>query len=278
MIINKVLLYLLLTMLVPSIIIAFVSDFYRSFIVKTRKFNEDWRQFLDSNVLFYSRLSSNEKERFERKIIGFFYDYKIKGHDTAITMNDKLLVAASGVIPVFAFDYWEYENLETIFLLEDSFTMDFEAVGGENTMNGLVGQGFLKDKMYLSKRALHKGFANEKDHRNTAIHEFVHLIDFEDGAIDGLPEVLLEQQYVIPWIDLMEKEIQKIWDDDSEFNDYAGTNRMEFFAEVSVFFFEDPDKLQKSNPELYALLKKIYMNNKGSIWNQFIDKFFKSKK
>ena len=48
--------------------------------------------------------------------------------------------------------------------------------------------------------------------KNTAIHEFVHLIDKTDGTIDGIPELLLEKQYTIPWIDLIKNKIDEIYD------------------------------------------------------------------
>jgi hypothetical protein len=38
----------------------------------------------------------------------------------------------------------------------------------------------------------------------------VHLIDKEDGAIDGIPEVLLHKQYAIPWIELITCKIEEI--------------------------------------------------------------------
>ena len=67
----------------------------------------------------------------------------------------------------------------------------------------------MNGQMILSKPALHLGFANETDKKNTAIHEFVHLLDKADGTIDGIPERLLEKQYVLPWMHLMEKKIEE---------------------------------------------------------------------
>jgi len=112
--------------------------------------------------------------------------------------------------------------------------------------------------MILSKPALKLGFANESDKKNTAIHEFVHLIDKTDGSIDGIPELLLEKQYTIPWIDLINKKIDEIYDNKSDINPYGGTNRAEFFSVVSEYFFERPKLLAKKHPKLYDLLEKIF--------------------
>ncbi len=41
---------------------------------------------------------------------------------------------------------------------------------------------------------------NREERENTGIHEFVHLLDKEDGSVDGLPEALLAKQYTLPWL------------------------------------------------------------------------------
>ena len=112
--------------------------------------------------------------------------------------------------------------------------------------------------MILSKPALKHGFKNESDKMNTAIHEFVHLIDTTDGSVDGIPSLLLEKQYTIPWIDLINKKIDEIYNNKSDINPYGGTNNAEFFSVVSEYFFERPKLLAKKHPELYALLEEIF--------------------
>ena len=94
--------------------------------------------------------------------------------------------------------------------------------------------------------------------KNTAIHEFVHLIDKTDGSIDGIPELLLEKQYTIPWIDLINKKIDEIYKNKSDINPYGGTNKAEFFSVISEYFFERPKLLSKKHPELYNLLEQIF--------------------
>jgi len=115
--------------------------------------------------------------------------------------------------------------------------------------------------MILSKPALHHGFSNKSDKKNTAIHEFVHLIDKLDGSIDGIPELLLERQYTIPWIELINKKIEEIYDKKSDINPYGGTNRAEFYAVASEYFFERPKLLAKKHPKLYGLLENIFNQN-----------------
>jgi hypothetical protein len=100
--------------------------------------------------------------------------------------------------------------------------------------------------------------------QNTTIHEFVHLIDEADGSVDGIPSLLLEKQYAIPWIDLINKKIEEIYAGNSDINPYGGTNRAEFFAVVSEYFFERPKLLKRNHPELYDLLEKIFKHDMSS--------------
>lgn len=225
-------------------------------------FSTQHRLILKEKVAFYNALSEEEKTRFENEVTWFLRHTRITGIDTTIDDSDKILVAASAVIPVFGFRDWHYGSITEVLIYPNSFNANFETAGNqeghERRITGMVGTGAMNGTMILSKQALHLGFMNESDKQNTAIHEFVHLIDKTDGAIDGIPENLLGKQYVLPWIKLMSAEIKKINAGKSDINPYGATNQAEFFAVVSEYFFEQPQLLQKKHPELYALLEKIF--------------------
>lgn len=225
-------------------------------------FSTQHRIILKEKVSFYNALSEEEKTRFENELTWFLRHTRITGIDTTIDDTDKILVASSAVIPVFGFRDWHYGSITEVLIYPNSFNANFETAGNteghERRITGMVGTGAMNGTMILSKQALHVGFMNESDKQNTAIHEFVHLIDKTDGAIDGIPENLLGKQYVLPWINLMSAEIKKINAGKSDINPYGATNQAEFFAVVSEYFFEQPQLLQKKHPELYALLEKIF--------------------
>ncbi len=222
-------------------------------------FNPEWRKILEQKITFYQNLSPQEKKHFEKRVQRFLLDHKIKGVNYTPTQTDKILVAASAIIPVFTFKDWYYPNLKTIYLFADEFSIVHPMIDRDSRLNGLVGSGKMKGKMYLSIKAVHQGFQNEKDRKNTAIHEFLHLIDMEDGKVDGIPESMLQRQYILPWKNLIEKEINRICEDDSILSDYACTNAAEFFAEAGVHFFENPESLAKNHPELYNMLQRIFL-------------------
>ncbi len=224
-----------------------------------KNFKPEWRNFLQEKVLFYNRLPAEEKRLFETKISGFLLDYEIKGVETDINDFDKVLVAASAIIPVFRFSNWYYRDLKTIYLFPDAFTINHPMLPQGTLLNGLVGYGGMIDKMYLSKKALYKSFEKDFDGKHTGIHEFLHLIDMEDGEADGVPDILIPKVYIKPWKELIQKEIERICNDDSILSDYACENAAEFFAESGVSFFENPDELRQNHPELYRVLELIFM-------------------
>lgn len=216
------------------------------------------RVLLKEYVAFYNQLNEPKQVEFENRMQHFLKSTRITGVNTDVEELDKVLVAASAIIPIFGFPDWEYINLNEVLLYPDSFNEQFAQEGDERTTLGVVGDGPYQNIMILSKHELRQGFLNKTGKNNTAIHEFVHLIDKTDGAVDGIPEFLVERQYVIPWLNLMHGKIKDIMMDKSDINPYGATNEAEFFAVASEYFFERPDLLHEKHPELYELLTKIF--------------------
>ena len=214
---------------------------------------------LQQHVLFYTKLSVEEKKQFENDVREFLEEVKITGVDTSVEELDQLLIAAAAIIPIFYFKQWKYRNLQEVLLYSDAINMDFESTGNaDRNILGMVGSGAYNGMMLLSKHALHQGFDNTTDKSNTAIHEFVHLIDKSDGDTDGIPNVLLDKQYVLPWINLIQEQVQAIAKGKSDINPYAAMNKAEFLAVAAEYFFERPALLQNKHPELYAMLKEMF--------------------
>lgn len=226
--------------------------------VPTTPFPKEMRAILNRDISFYNALSEIEKSRFEFKVQEFLLNCRITGIETTVNLTDKVLVASSAVIPIFGFDNWKYVNIKEVLIYPTAFNEKFEIEGTNRRILGMVGSGYMDGIMILSQQALKHGFRNESDKKNTAIHEFIHLIDKTDGPIDGIPSKLMEKQYAIPWIDLINKKIDEIIDGNSDINPYGSTNKAEFFSVASEYFFERPKLLEKKHPELYSLLEKVF--------------------
>ncbi|MFT3946416.1 MAG: zinc-dependent peptidase [Agriterribacter sp.] len=218
----------------------------------------EYKILLQQNVVFYQKLSEVHKLQFEERVQHFLSSTRITGIGTEAEDIDRVLIGASAIIPIFAFPNWEYINLHEVLLYPETFNEQFEQTGGDRPVMGMVGTGAMNHIMILSKHALREGFSNKTDKNNTALHEFAHLIDKTDGDTDGIPEIFLQHQYILPWVEMMRKNIKDIVQDKSDINPYGATSQAEFFAVVSEYFFERPDLMKKKHPELFDMLEKMF--------------------
>ena len=244
-------------LIVLTLIVLF-AIFYKKPIKKV-VLQSNYRQLLEENVSFYTKLDSNEKVLFEQKIKEFLGYVQIEGVGTQVEEIDRLLVASSAVIPVFYFQGYKYFNLKSVLLYPGTFNKEEFLTGGyeKNTL-GMVGTGPMQGSMILSKAALHHGFTNKEQPNNTGVHEFVHLLDKEDGEVDGLPEALLRKKYDQQWLNLVDVNTHKINNGESDINSYATTNRAEFFSVVSEYFFNSPSRFKENHPDLYDMMSKMF--------------------
>lgn len=217
-----------------------------------------WKTILNQKVLFYQNLDDQGKRRFEADVYQFLNAVTINGVQTEVTIEDRLLVAGSAVIPLFGFPAWTYTHLDEVILYPSSFDRNFNIGSKEEIITGMVGNGPMEGKMILSKPSLHTGFDIVNDKRNVGIHEFVHLFDKETGAVDGIPPGFEQKSYALPWLDFINSKTNDIVANRSDIDGYATTNRQEFFAVASEYFFERPHLLKKKHPKLYGQLVKVF--------------------
>ena len=239
--------------------IAFIYGSRRRKPKKLHTLPPAYREILQRDISFYQNLSNEKKTEFENRMLRFLSHTRITGVKTTVEDIDRVYIAASAIIPIFSFPWFEYTNLNEVLVYPDAFDHhEFRQEGAGRSTLGVVGDGAYHRIMILSQRQLREAFRHSEDRSNTPIHEFVHLIDKSDGTIDGIPEAFLDKQYILPWLQLMQKEIRRILENRSDIDPYGAHSEAEFFAVVSEYFFEKPEELQKNNPELYGLLTEVF--------------------
>ena len=82
-----------------------------------------------------------------------------------------------------------------------------------------------------------------------------------NGVIDGIPAAFLDKQYIIPYLQLVHKEMEAINKDSSDIRNYGGTSQIEFLAVAGEYFFERPKLFQRKHPELYKMLDACFMRS-----------------
>ena len=248
-----------LIILIAVIIIAFAIYADRKKRIHDYKLPANTRQLLSENIPFYNNIDSKNKIIFEARIKDFLAHITIRGIDVEVDDLDRILIASGAIMLIFAFPDWKYNNLSEVLLYKDTFNREYSTDGKERNVLGMVGDGAMQREMILSKPSLRSSFQHSSDGSNTVIHEFAHLIDKADGSVDGVPEYLLSQPYLLPWVNLVHETINEMKKKGrSDINYYGATNDAEFFAVVSEYFFERPDKLKENHPELYAFLDEMF--------------------
>ena len=103
------------------------------------------------------------------------------------------------------------------------------------------------------------GPENPHDGHSTATHEFAHVLDREDGAFDGTPQ-LRQYSHYRAWASVMGEHFHKLRQgqrpERQVMDDYGGLNEAEFFAVATESFFEKPRQMREKTPELYAELQR----------------------
>lgn len=245
---------IVLILIVLAILIAFRIRRTKHFV----QLPENYKDLLNDYVKFYRQLDEAGKEAFEKRGEQFLTAVKITGVNAEVEDLDRVLIAAAAIIPVYSIPDWQYINLHEVLLYPGAFNETFEQHGSERNIVGMVGTGAMQHMMVLNKWQTRQGFINHNDTRNTAIHEFVHLVDKMDGTMDGVPEIILERKYTQQWRTLMETTIHQMKTYGSDIDLYGATSPVEFFAVISEYFFEQPALLHANHPALFEMLARIY--------------------
>ena len=256
--------YIIIALIILGLLLLLRSNKNKERLIEEKlveQFPKPWLEILKDRIVFYEELNEVDKRMFEKRVQLFLATKSIEGIDTEIDDNIRLMVAASAVIPTFAFPDYNYPHVQTILIYPNSFDENFQTErykGHKEAITGMVEGRYQSSTVIFSKPELTRSFDGIEHKENVGIHEFVHLLDKEDGEVDGIPEVLIQHSFVGPWLLAIRKEIKKIENRNSDINPYALKSNAEFLAVVSEYFFSNPDKFKRKHPELYQFLSTAF--------------------
>jgi len=224
-----------------------------------RPFPEAWHRILTASVRYYSSLDETERGRFQQLIALFLAEKPIIGIGCVVDDTCRLLVAASAIIPIYAFPAWEYDMLRKVLIRPEAFDPAFDSrFESPIAAEGMVGAaGLFNGVMIISKPALLAGYAHPGLKHNVGIHEFAHLIDFAKGHLDGIPSTL-PRECLRPWTTLVHEELTQAASAQTGMPEYGYSSETEFFAVASEYFFEAPEEMAGRDPRLYTLLERAF--------------------
>jgi hypothetical protein len=231
-------------------------------------FPNPWRAYLEK-TLHYPRLTSDKKTRIERSILIFIHMKTYVGAGLDITDEMKIVTAFYACLMVQNRPGDGYPSLQTIILYSDDFVVDELHEHGGIVSKGrsvLDGQSS-PDTVVLSWHDAEAEAYHPSEH-NVIIHEFAHILDFEDGLSDGVP--LLPNAEEKTWEHVLGHAFKTLEhalehghlsEKYQLLGEYAATNEAEFFAVASERFFMRPEPLRHHFPALYSLLESFYLTS-----------------
>ncbi|MDD5557011.1 MAG: M90 family metallopeptidase [bacterium] len=225
-----------------------------------RPFPAAWRDILSRDVSFYRRLDGEGRRRFERDVRIFLSEWTIEGVGGAAADDEaRVLIAAAAAVLVHGRPDWELPRGRTVLVYPEGFDERFRFRPSGPLIGEVHGQG----PVIISRRGLLDGWRGAGGAVNVAIHEFAHLLDMRAARADGVP-AMLQLRSVGPWLDLMEREMERVRRGRSILDPYAAENEAEFFAVAVETFFARPRAMRDRHPELYGALARLFNQDPAS--------------
>jgi len=239
---------------------------YKLLIKKLSKipFPDEYKKYL-SNLYHYQKLPNDLKIKIERSILLFINTKKFIGVKLNVTDEIKVIISFYACLIVLNRNEC-YEGLEYIYVYPHTMILDsIQNNGGiYNKETFLISGEAVGDSVVISWNEAKKD-AYHLRHNNVIIHEFTHELDFESGAVNGIPP--LERSKYNEWIEIIGKNYQefkekiihhKSLDKYKLINPYGATNEAEFFAVLSEMFWMKPKTLKKHFPAIYKEFKNFF--------------------
>jgi len=212
-----------------------------------------WRVILEERYPAYSRFDDEERAVFEVRLQRFVSQKNWEGAGgLEVTEDMKVLIAAAAARIARRLPLEVYDGLTSIVI----YPRTFEHEEGR----GAYGLAHRWGTVVLSWNAVTHGIDIPHDGNDTAIHEFAHILDFEDGVANGTP--LLDQgEDYHSWGLVMGKHFARLQEGAGlrkVMDTYGATNEAEFFAVATESFFERPHALKRVAPDLFDELYGFY--------------------
>ena len=234
---------------------------------------DHWRAIVARNVPLAARLPAGDREHLLRLTQVFLRDKPMEGVGLELTDEIRVTIAAQACLLLLKLDYPCYPTLRRVLVYPSVFQprrVELTHFGDiVQEPRPTLGEAWTSGVVVLSWDSSLVGALNPGEGQNVVLHEFAHVLDGENGAMDGLP--LLDHPSAFrTWSDvfsaLYERQVQETLEGgDPPVHPYGATNRAEFFAVATEAFFTTPAQLEARLPELYAELAKFYRQDPAAL-------------
>ena len=219
-----------------------------------RPFPDHWREILTEHYPFYQKLQDEDRQAFHDHLKVFLWEKHWEGAaGLEVTEEMKVLISAAAARIAREMDLSVYNRLTEIVIYPSHYFHP------DRRDRIVLGQAHNFGTLVLSWDAVRQGISVPDDARDTAIHEFAHVLDAESGRFDGTPLLAHGRDYP-RWSDVMGRHFARLQQDPFQgcLRAYGATNSAEFFAVATEAFFETPTQLRHCAPDLYDLLADYF--------------------
>jgi MtfA peptidase len=229
-------------------------------------FPKEWEDLLQRRVRHYRFLPPSHQERI-RQIVPVMVaekewagagDFKVTP-DMAVTVAGQAAVMACGFEEPYFFD-----RLHTLVIHPRTIRFSPEhTTRNPNLPAGwLSGIAWHRGPVVLSWAEVKTELTGRSPGRNVILHEFAHYLDGLAGPADGMPP-MPSADSERRWYAVTEKEYLRLVGsarrgEATLLDHYGASNRAEFFAVATEYFFELPHQLYERHRELYGVLQEFY--------------------
>lgn len=237
--------------------------------VIAQAFPPEFRALIRRRVPCAALLGESELEKLEALVRIFNSEKSFEGAGgLELTDEMRIVIAARACLLVLhrvELDGPLYPGLDTIIVYPSSYRakvrdqVGFVVLEGEQAR---LGESWTRGVVVLAWDAVEAADADPSDGHDVVLHEFAHQLDYEDGEMDGTPELGPLERYAV-WSKVAGAEYAALLDDleqhrKTSIDPYGATNAAEFFAVVVEQFFEQPRVLGERHPELYRELSTFF--------------------
>lgn len=232
-----------------------------------------WREIVARNVPLAARLPAPDQERLLRLTQVFLRDKPMEGVGLELTEEIRVTVAAQACLLLLHLDYPCYPTLRRVLIYPGVFhprRTDMPRFGEiHREPQATLGEAWTSGVVVLSWDSSLVGSLNPEEGHNVVLHEFAHVLDGENGAMDGLP--LLDhpsayRTWGYVFRALYERQVEAALDGgETPLHPYGATNPAEFFAVATEAFFQTPAALRQRLPDLYEELRKFYRQDPAAL-------------
>lgn len=237
--------------ILKAIFLYFLGDeVNRHFLLK--KLMPAYKAAISRDFKYYKNLNRENREIFERRLQKFIdmKDFVPKGDLREVTDEMKALIGASAIQITFGLPSIYLEHFDRILVYPDTYlsTITDHYHKGEVNSEGII---------VLSWSNFVKGYLDDSDGRNLALHEMSHALKIEDYTMDEEYN-FFDREIMLKFIKETRLETQRILNGEpSFFREYAASNDHEFFAVVVENFFERPQEFKREHYQLYQLTMQL---------------------